>query len=1433
MESSLSPAPLRSPTERLGRIFGSAAAVCGLSTAAWAIPSPDVMVNLFASSAQVLGLVSVLLGRWLWVRKKHGARGRDGKGYRTAFLTALGLCAVSSIGWGLYAAKIADERNTRLQVNLNRNSREEGRKIVDVSLRELSFSKQIERPDGVQTDELQRELESRAPGRVLDVRESEEYEVGAIEGAIHARFPDVLADADRFLDREGRVTLLCFNGNRSSELAEELRRRGFDAWFVIGGYEKWIAEERPIAFNLERERRDLREIPDYANKEVLLDTPDIHTLMAEREVLFVDVRYPGDFEMGHLPGAVNVPFRKLTTPELDATLASLPKRPIVVPCYDKRSSFFGLVIGLRLSRLGYEYLGRYTVPEGFTVAAGEKAHVAAWRTAREEKTLLSVASQPLAGALTWCREHAGSLAAAILLLVVLVRLAISPLSARAERDRRTEAALRPEIDSIKAQFRDDPPARSRETMALLAAHGVKPAWNLASSVVQIGLFTAFFSVVGSASRGSTETFAWVPELGRPDPTWVLPLVSAVAMGVFVWITAARRTWKRALGAVVVAGVLLALVAPLTAGVQLYLAAGLLVLHVHNALVGALLDWRARAPERRRAAVTARYADQQVIPLRHAHQIEGCGAKAARLGRLMEAGLPVPDGFVVRAGALPHARVTAELRAAIADAHARLGAQRVAVRSSGLNEDGADKSYAGVFESILDVDAAGLERAIEEVARSWQGARVDAYSAEDCERGGVVVQAMVPAAWAGVLFTEHPGESGTCAIEMVEGLGDDLVSGRKQPHGYRLGRASGRVLGSEMPPIELAPLFELGRQVEALFGAPQDVEWAWTDGRFLLLQARDVTRFSRLGEDERALRERERHRLLAILGDADADAPVLVQNELSELLPEPTPLSLSLMEALWATGGAADRACSRLGIPYEVGPNSKPFLVTAFGKLFVDEREARRRVPRGPSAIASFQLARSADSLEESYREEYLPQALRSARLDAAVDLGRLDLSETVALFRERVERFVHEDYARAEEINVAADQYLKSAVRELERRGFDPAEQLSHMPTTVAQEGAQLLARLGRGEVDACEFLAHSGHRAPHDWELAAPRYREDEELVAKMAERSTGTGTSTVHRAPAARKPLNKRVLDLAVERALRWQAMKEEAKHAALREVEFLRRLIVEIGERTGFGERIFLLRIEEVGRLADSSWRGGMALEILQARADERDAIAGVRLPAQLTAATLEALDLQNPGAIARPVSTGALRGTRVSGTAGVIGRARVLRTPEESDEFQDGEILVARFTDPTWMPLFPRARAIVTEVGGWLSHAAIQAREYGLPAVVGVRGALDGIRTGEVVRIAPDGTVEVLQERRRETRVPTAIEVVVRRARGEVAGRIANVSRNGALLGIDGGKLDLGEELFLEISGSPAQSAVVVRNGIPGIYGLHLASPWSGAVLARAS
>jgi phosphohistidine swiveling domain-containing protein len=294
--------------------------------------------------------------------------------------------------------------------------------------------------------------------------------------------------------------------------------------------------------------------------------------------------------------------------------------------------------------------------------------------------------------------------------------------------------------------------------------------------------------------------------------------------------------------------------------------------------------------------------------------------------------------------------------------------------------------------------------------------------------------------------------------------------------------------------------------------------------------------------------------------------------------------------------------------------------------------------------------------------------------------------------------------------------------------------------------------------------------------------------------------------------------VLALSVQRARHWQALKEEAKHHALRDLAFLRRLLLEIGVRTSLGERVFELTPAEVERLADPVFCAQDAAALVAERCDAREALLSVNLPATLTVEDLEDLDLEKGGLIPRGMRTGAVQGTRVSGRGGITGRARVLRHPEEIAAFRDGEILVARFTDPTWMTVFPKAAGIVTEVGGWLSHAAIQAREYGLTGIVGAMGALDAISTGELVRLNVDGTVERIDERRREERNRAQVQVRVVRASGAAGGRLRDISERGALLVVDEGRLEIGEELSLEIEDGETVTARVVRNGVPHIYGL---------------
>jgi len=93
----------------------------------------------------------------------------------------------------------------------------------------------------------------------------------------------------------------------------------------------------------------------------------------------------------------------------------------------------------------------------------------------------------------------------------------------------------------------------------------------------------------------------------------------------------------------------------------------------------------------------------------------------------------------------------------------------------------------------------------------------------------------------------------------------------------------------------------------------------------------------------------------------------------------------------------------------------------------------------------------------------------------------------------------------------------------------------------------------------------------------------------------------------------------------------------------------------------------------------------------------------------------------------------------------GRAFVARTPDEGLSMPAGGILVAASSDPAWTPLFLRAGAVVMEVGGYLSHAAIVAREFGVPAVVSVHGVLQGVATGDMLDVdAVKGVVTRLRE-----------------------------------------------------------------------------------------
>jgi phosphohistidine swiveling domain-containing protein len=901
-------------------------------------------------------------------------------------------------------------------------------------------------------------------------------------------------------------------------------------------------------------------------------------------------------------------------------------------------------------------------------------------------------------------------------------------------------------------------------------------------------------------------------------------VGAITFG-YLALTSSRRRHVFLLLYALSGVLLFFLTAELRAAVNLYLVINLSALLVQGIALR-LLPISPQCRGTGRETTLSGSTGPSVIPLKDAHRIAGTGNKAHRLAQMLKAGLPVPDGFVITDKVLwrgdsqdtsERLNLTPAERRRIARLWRKLRVDRVAVRSSGLNEDSPDRSYAGVFESVLNVGRDELLDAIETVRASLRSHRSAAYGGNSEERGAVLVQRMVDADYAGVLFTEHPASAGQVLIEVVPGLGEALVSGRATPEAYRFGRVSGRALDPKKAPLDFSPLLKLGREVEKLFGRPQDIEWAFCGGRFMLLQARDITASTRKGVSARSSLEREKFRLLEIASAAGPQEIVLAQNELSEVLPRPTPVSLSLMERLWAAGGSTDLACRALGIPYEVGDDSSPYLVTAFGALYINRQEERRRLTRAPGTLAAFRLSRAAERIEREFRSGFLPGFLEQARLWEALELYHLSVEDLVHLTRKWTRRFVKETYVQADIINLAADFYWKTASRELRRRDIDPALYLGKAPPTVIHQAMDLLLAIRKGERPLRDFLEFFGHRAPQDYELSQPRYRESPALVQELISRMSES-TSRPEQPMTLPKDT---LLAIAVRRAQQFAVLKEEAKHHCLRELANLRRVLVELDSRLELDNGIFYLTLDEIARLQDEEFLD-QALELIDRRRREADIWKDVHLPTEFSVTDLENMDTE--GTVAIPTERrGVLRGTRVSGEGVVAGRVRIIRNPADVDAFRKGEILVARFTEPAWAPLFPKAKAIITEVGGWLSHAAIVAREYNIPAALGTVGALDALETGQLVRLAEDGTIEKVADRRRHERIPMAAKVSVMRHGALIEAVLRDLSRSGALIELNE-ELMQGEDVDIRIStGGGELRAQVIRHDASGGYGLRFSTP----------
>lgn len=839
-----------------------------------------------------------------------------------------------------------------------------------------------------------------------------------------------------------------------------------------------------------------------------------------------------------------------------------------------------------------------------------------------------------------------------------------------------------------------------------------------------------------------------------------------------------------------------------------------------------------------------------------------GGKAAALDRLVAAGVSVPPAGVITAAAYrrfaarsPLAELLETLDAAELpdpDEHeaeqARIdqafldtpmppglrrdvlrlaeevrGEGRLAVRSSATAEDQASASFAGQYRSFLEIggDADEVLRAVRLVWASLWSPTVRAYRRHRGIRDAdlamaVVVMRQVDAAHAGVAFTQEPGDSGQrMRIEWVEGLAEDLVGGTRTPQVARPPRTEAQEI-TEGPDGLLSPIAAAALDVEAIFGAPQDVEWAHDGEQLWVVQARPITGQTGPSDDDG-------------FDTPPLDGFTYTSAGLGEMLPGVLPPLLwsmngsllehgfrqlfdqlgSLPDPLDTPFAVIGRFRGRAGLNLDLlkdvatrmpGGTGAELERQYFGELLSEEEEQEA----APGLVARlWALPATLRALRTRRRLRVEAEAVREAveaviALD--VDPAKLDDAHLLAYWRRLQVLAARTTAAQVAVAATAAATYrtletflephlgdeAAAATQRLTAGGIEPCgvqtslelcdlvvDGLGDQVVREALEGAERGADELRRRLDATaagrrfsavfrERLQRAGSAAVFGgrtweedeqtaWNLlrqaalvelrgARPQAGTDRHAaLAQLGGRlSSGWRRRLTRVMTGQLVDMRRRMLRRLADDAARYLSLREQTKLAVLRLGGEARRTARTAADRLvvrGVLEQPDDAELLDVVELEEALAGGAVTPAVIARR---RRGLDRAR-----TAGPLPRLFTGRPPAAAAPGGAGG----RLDGWAASPGRHRGrVRVVDDvaSAVLDQGDVLVAEATDPSWTPLFLTAGAIVVEEGGPLSHAAIVARELGLPAVLNAQGATRRLADGAMTTVDGDAGVVLLDE-----------------------------------------------------------------------------------------
>ena len=769
----------------------------------------------------------------------------------------------------------------------------------------------------------------------------------------------------------------------------------------------------------------------------------------------------------------------------------------------------------------------------------------------------------------------------------------------------------------------------------------------------------------------------------------------------------------------------------------------------------------------------------------------------------------------------------DLAAAITGQLSRLGETAAyAVRSSATAEDLPSASFAGQQDTYLNI--IGLPAILQHISRCWASLFTERAVTYRLQHGidqrqvsmAVVVQRMVFPQVSGILFTADPitGNRRIASVEASFGLGEALVSGLVNADVYRVrdGQVIERVIATKQRAIYAIPtggtqeqaispelqdqpsltdaqavqIVEQGRQIEAHFGRPQDIEWCLADGDLQIVQSRPITT------------------LFPVPAAGDAENHVYVSVGHQQMMTDPfKPLGISFWQMMSPRPMAEAGGRLFVDVARELGsPANRARMMDVLGKsdpLIGDalqtiiEREGF--LPSVPDDEPAWMLPGTSPTpieTDQAIVSELIAQS-RAANADLECDIrgltgsALLDFIQTDAqeLWRARMGprslQVVLAGMEAAWWLNAHIEEWLgeknvadtltqsvpNNVTSEMGLALLDVADAIRPYPEVVAflqqVQDDRFLDHLpgvpgGQEAREAIQgWLDRYGMRGPGEIDITRPRWQEQPSalvplILGNVRNFAPGEGQRRFEQGLQEARRKESEVLERLralpdgeekaaetkrmIDRVRTFAGYREYPKYGMVSRYFIYKQALMAEAERLvqagvlAEQEESFFLRFDELQEVV----RTQRVDDELIRRRKEEFATSQALTPPRVMTSDGEVIT----GVYRRDnLAPGALAGLPVS--AGIVeGRARVILDMADAT-LEPGDILVTAYTDPSWTPLFVTVSGLVTEVGGLMTHGAVIAREYGLPAVVGVVNAIRLIQDGQRIRVhGMDGYVELL-------------------------------------------------------------------------------------------